>query len=414
MRYAHFGNMANDGYSVVKALRDRNVNCDLYIGHPQHICAYPQWELCNLGLDEVGDVYHPNLIEISKNFQQPEWLHWLSWGLKEKYHPLKLLSLLPMFPSWKALRKHRYIIRELIWWTRFRRTYTRTIVEEMKKYDLLITHIPWYIYAQRTKKPYIVFDAGAIRCLWGYGKFSYQQMRMVLYEDAYRAAPLILVTNPDTLDLFYSHGFTDNQLQFMPFLIDTERYRPMEVENNLPYEYVIFHPSRQMWSEKGNWMAIQAFQHFQKEYPDSVLVLVDWSLDRKKTRELVKRLGLERHVKYLSLMSKPQLIEWYNKSTVVLDQFILGSYGTTAPEAMSCEAPVIMYLSKRHMLQTFGEMPPVLNVRSSEEIYKQLLLCTDKTFLRKQGELSRRWVLKHHGAEVVTQKHLEIYDKILQ
>jgi len=175
----------------------------------------------------------------------------------------------------------------------------------------------------------------------------------------------------------------------------------------------VFHPSRQQWNEKGNWMLVEAFKRFHKEYSDSVLVLVDWSLDRKRTRAYVKKLGLEKSVIYLGLMSKPRLIKWYNQSTVVADQFILGSYGTTAPEAMACAKPVIMYLSRRHMLQTFGEMPPVLNARTSEDIYQQLMLCTDKTFLKKQGDLSRRWTIEQHGSKVVGEKHLEIYNRIL-
>lgn len=412
MKIAHFGNMANDGFAVVKALQEHDVNCDLYVGHPQHVCAYPQWEVCDLDLEDVGDPYHPSMAKMNTDFVQPEWIHWLSWGLRERFHPLKLLSLLPVFPTWKKLNVPRYFMRETIWWMRFKRTYSQVIMKEMKKYDLLVTHIPWYIYAQKTGKPYIVFDAGAIRCLRGYGMFPYQQMRMLLYEEAYRKANLILVTNPDTLDLFKKYNI--NQIQFMPFLIDTEHYKPTKQENSLPYEYVVFHPSRQQWNEKGNWMLIEAFQRFHKEHSDSVLVLVDWSIDRKRTRAFVKKLGLEKSVIYLGLMSKPRLIKWYNQSTVVADQFILGSYGTTAPEAMSCESPVIMYLSKRHMLQTFGEMPPVLNVRTAEQIYQQLLLCTDKSFLKKQGELSRRWVLKHHSPEVVTQKHLEVYKEILK
>jgi len=281
----------------------------------------------------------------------------------------------------------------------------------MAKYDLLVAHVGFGMQAYRTNIPYISFDAGAIRYMRAYGAFPFQQMRMKVLEDSYRKAKAIMVTNPDTLDLFRKYKFRN--YSFMPFLIDTDRYKPANVNSDLPYEHVILHPTRQHWSEKGNWLAIKAYAKFRKEHPDSILALVDWSVDRKRTRALINKLGLTKNVIYLGLMSKPRLIKWFNKATVMLDQFLLGSYGTNAPECMSCGTPVIMYLSHKHMKETFGAMPPVLNASSTEQIYEKMMLCTDKTFRRKQGELSREWVLDQHSAEVVAQKHLDVYRKVL-
>jgi len=144
-----------------------------------------------------------------------------------------------------------------------------------------------------------------------------------------------------------------------------------------------------------------------------VLALVDWSDDREKTRHLITKLGLENHVIYLGLMSKPRLIRWYNQATVVADQFLLKGMGTTVSEAMACGKPVIISTSKTMALEAYGDVPPILHADSSERIFNQLMKCTDKGFRKKVGAESREWVLKHHSPEVVAKRHLELYEKAL-
>ena len=53
-----------------------------------------------------------------------------------------------------------------------------------------------------------------------------------------------------------------------------------------------------------------------------------------------------------------------------MDQFVLGSWGTSTPEAMSCGKPVLMFYKKEFILRAFGEEPPILNSFSEEDIFK--------------------------------------------
>jgi glycosyltransferase involved in cell wall biosynthesis len=142
--------------------------------------------------------------------------------------------------------------------------------------------------------------------------------------------------------------------------------------------------------------------------------MCEWGPDLYETKALVKKLDIEKSVMWLPLMSKPRLIKWYNLSTVVADQFILGSYGTTAPEAMACGKPVIMYLSEKHNLRAFGELPPVLNAKKKDDILKNMLMCTDSKFRSSIGRLSREWVEKHHSPEVVINRHIFLMSKVIQ
>lgn len=420
LKIAHFGNMAksvcqaqidaNDGYVVAKALRDLGVQCDLYVDFPQHVASYPQWEVCDLGEEDIGDPYDCDWKALNHDFTKPYWIKFFYVPTSKGLKPLKLLSMLPMFPAWGIFWAFRMTLRELIWKVRWQSS--AHLSKVMDEYDLNICHVPYAIWSQRSQKPYIVFDAGTIRYLRGYYHYPFQQMRMEILEQGYKKANLIFATNIDTFHLFKKLKLYN--YVFMPFLIDTDRYKPLEVENPLPYEYVIFHPARQYWREKANYMMIQAFQKFHKEQPDSVLAIVDWSDDRMKTRHLIGKLGLENDVIYLGLMSKARLIQWYNKATVVADQFLLKGMGTTVSESMACGRPTIISTSRECSLEAYGEVPPILFADSSERIFNQLVKCTDKGFRKKVGDESREWVLKHHSPKVVAQKHLEYYEKIAQ
>jgi len=370
-KIAHFGNPVNDAFPIVKALRDRQIEADLFVYRPSHVCSLPQWELCDLDVNDIGNPYNPNWEVLNKDFIQPPWMHVLSFSQGLFSKPQRF---------WQVIRA-------------------------MRAYDLIIAHTPFPIYAQFSNRSYISFDAGAIRY------FDANNLRKKLFERGYSKSKVIIVTNPDTMDLFDRYGF---KYQFVPFLIDTARYRYEKSEKDLPYEYVFFMPSRQYWKEKGNNIFIVSFYQFHKEYKDSVLAITEWGTDLHRTKELVKKLDVEKSIIWLPLMSKPRLIKWYNLSTAIADQFVLGSYGTTAPEAMACEKPVIMYLSEEHNRKAFGELPPVLNVKNQADILNYLLLCTDSNFTRRVGELSRKWVEKTHGSEVVINKHLAIYMKIIE
>jgi len=103
------------------------------------------------------------------------------------------------------------------------------------------------------------------------------------------------------------------------------------------------------------------------------------------------------------------LIQYYNIADIVLDQFVLGSWGTSTPEAMSCGKPVLMFYKKEFILRAFGEEPPILNSFSEEDIFSNLMkLAKDMDFRKEIGRKSRDWIIKTHSPKVVAKKHLEI------
>jgi len=232
----------------------------------------------------------------------------------------------------------------------------------------------------------------------------------------YRHASRIIFTNVDTYEMFLQQGYDPERLEFSPFAIDTDQYSPgrSHLGLSVDHDFMVFSPARHEWQEKGNDRLIKAFSSLLKTSPKALLVMVEWGSDLVRSKNLVASLGIERSVSWESLMNKKRLIEWYRLADVVADQFVLGAYGTTAPEAMSCAKPVLMYVEDRYFQRWHGSLPPILSARSVDGIHEMLEKLKDPAFRSEVGRKGRDWVLKEHRLTTVAQTQLKIYHEVLE
>jgi glycosyltransferase involved in cell wall biosynthesis len=140
--------------------------------------------------------------------------------------------------------------------------------------------------------------------------------------------------------------------------------------------------------------------------------MVSWSVDERRSIDLVNSLGLEGRVVWIKPVAKNHLIQYYGAADIVLDQFVLGSWGTSTPEAMSCGKPVLMFYKKNHITRAFGEEePPILNSFSEDDIYSNLVrLAKDRDYALEVGKRSREWIIRTHHPRLVAQRHLDILE----
>jgi glycosyltransferase involved in cell wall biosynthesis len=283
----------------------------------------------------------------------------------------------------------------------------------MREYDVVETHVPFSIYSQFCGVPYVAYDAGWIRY------FPYRRdIRDRLARRGYRKAKSIIITNPDTFEISDSLPYLDKKkIFFSPFAIDTEKYRPMNAkELRSMYakegETLLFSPSRQIWKEKGNDKMIRAFARFAKQVPASKFIMVAWSDDEQNSKSLAQSLGISDKIIWIKPVPKNQLILYYNAADIILDQFVLGSWGTSTPEAMACGKPVLMFYKKDYIMRAFGKEPPILSSISDDDIYSNLLkIAKDPELAVDMGSKSREWIIETHSSRVVALRHLEILQK---
>jgi len=362
-------NMANNQWMITKALRRTGVEADLVISARDFGMGLPHWE--EAGFVDI-DPYAVDMDELSKHFALPRWVK--VWNPRDLHvSPQDVLDLLYM----------------------------------AKTYDILQLSAPSVVYLQFMGKPFIVHEAGWIR------KFPFLNgAAEKLARRGYSRAECVVMTNPDCYAILAK--IKHRRERFIPFIVETERYKP-DPQASAHDTLIFFHPARHIWDVKGNDRLLRAFGEFIEHGYKAKLVMVDWGTleDTELSKELVRRLGIEKHVEWLSPLSKPRLIEFYNRSDAVFDQFILGSYGTTAPEAMSCEKPVVMYLDRYWNEKYYGEIAPVLNVSAADEIFNAMVALTDSCLRRNCGEAGRRYVIEHHSPESVVEKYVQLYEEVL-
>jgi len=375
------GNMANDGYAVAKELIKMNVDVTLAVNNSGYAYSFPEWE--EERFNYFFDPHKTKRNEIISNWNVPNWIVNIDFIPSLRPHLLKNTV------------KNFY-----------------NIIKLCKKFDIIEAHVPFSIQCQFTGKPYVSYDAGWIRKL-----FSEKKTIGVSFgKRGYKKAKNIIITNPDTFSIVKNNPKIFNKKTvFIPFAIDPDHYKPSsKVLPESPFkpnndELTIFCPSRHHWGLKGHNKMINAFARFVKTFPNTRLITASWGDDILYSIALINQLKISDKVTWIAPIPKQRLIEYYNYADIVLDQYNLGSWGTSTPEAMSCEKPVLIYYNK-YIKQCFGSEPPIPSVKTENEIHELLLKLADRQFRTEMGKKCREWIIKTHNPQLVAKKHMEVLE----
>jgi len=433
MRVLHMGNVANNGYINTKLLRRAGIEAEV-IADERHILSRPEWEDATLPGD-YGD-YDPLEEEARRNgWVAPPWLLFApnrdeaSRSRFKRELPLRVSLGLPrttareharLAPLYEPLRavngrlRRRDVAVGLLNAAYFERR-TRRFAELEQSYDVLqayATH-PIFPLLLGRRRPYVAFEHGTMR------EIPFEDTwRGRLLALSYRQAAKVIITNPDVLAQARRLGL-DNYV-FVPHPVDEEKYRPgpSELRAKLEAEgvdFVVLCPSRHDWGIKGSDRLLRAFAELVRTArPRALLVLFEWGAEVERSRALIRELGIGRNVRWLRPLPKLRLIDAYRATDVVLDQFLLGTFGAVAPEAMACGRPVVTAFDASVHQWCFPERPPVVDARTPEQIYTALeRLAADAAERERLGRHGREWVERHHSWRLVVERHTAIYDEIL-
>ena len=435
MKVVHIGNVANIAYLNTKFLRRKGVNADVYVHDYGITClSCPEWEEGDFDVHAVS-MKNPDWSKVSmkNDWKRPEWVksvppptwHRLPYSQDDPFIECMESSLNVRL----SYKEYRIVVESLK-----RRGLPDLSFEEISRYfdiyrwermvadyDIVVAYgvEPINCLVDYPAKPYIAVDYGTpLRDMIGQGKSRVYNLQLL--RASYTMADYVILTNPDVRDIVDQVGLRN--YIFIPHPVDETRYAPgpsqvrAELESRFGKDVVvIFAPARHNWSVKGNDKMIQAFSKLVKEHSAPlVLILNSWGEEIERSKALLRSEGLEDKVIWLPLISKFQMVEYYRAADIVLDQFNIGTFGLTTPEAMACGKPVVLHFNPKVHTWCFTEMPPVLQAQTPEEIYEQVRrLIIDPELRRQIGEKSREWVIQHHGWEKVANLHIELYQRIL-
>lgn len=285
------------------------------------------------------------------------------------------------------------------------------------KYDIIQAYGVWepmYPLLLMPSIPLVTFEHGSMR----EHPFMSETVGRLLAL-AYKKAHKNIITNGDSI-----HAIKRLRLDncvFIPHPVDDTKFRPREttlrkkLQNEYGCSFILFAPARQNWHYKGNDKLFHACSRLSKYFGQDVakLFVSNWGQEVGKSRELTRELGIERDVIWLPPICKPRLAEYYNASDVVLDQFTLGTFGTTTPEAMACGRPVVSFYKPEDHEWCFKEHPPVISAYSSDEIYESVKeLIKNPRKLENVCKASLQWYKRNHSLNEVVSKLVDIYKDI--
>ncbi len=355
MKVLHAGNMVNLAYLFTKHLRLKDIDAELLMEKNPPL---------------VGD---PRKFDFTLNEKFPSWIYFY-----DKQNT-----------SWKF-----------------------EIIKKMreKKYDLIHSYVELPIFSYLSRKPFIAQTQGS-----DFRELAFtNSLKGFLLRRAYKKAKLVLLGQADHTKLISKLKL--NNCIFFPYLWDTDFFVPKKIDHKLVEgKFVIFHPTRQDWNGKKNHILIKGFAKFVKNNSDAVLVMLNFGPDSNKTNELILKLGIKNNVKIINQrLDKNTLLEYYNRSDVVADQFgISGSIGATALEAMSCKKPILISVDNELHDKIYHDKIPAMQVINPTDVSNELEILKDAKKRNEVGEKSRDWVLRNHSPDVVIGKLKMIYENIM-
>jgi glycosyltransferase involved in cell wall biosynthesis len=431
MRVLHVGNIANNGYINTKLLRRAAVEADV-IFDERHILSRPEWEDAPL-LGAYRD-YDPLEDEARRvGWERPEWLR-----------PARDLRTASRFkgdlPLHAVLRVPRPLVRTHRRLAALYAPLERELGRPLTRLDVTIALFKSFYFQtsvgalSKLERQYHVLQAYATHSIfpllltpkWPYVAFEHGTMRDIPFEDtwrgrllalSYRQAAKVIITNADVVEQARLLGL-ENYV-FIPHPLDETKYTPgpSELRAELEgqgFDFVLLSPSRHDWAIKGTDRLLRAFAelvHSQRR--KAVLLLFDWGQEVGRSRALVEELGIEPNVRWSRPLPKLRLIDAYRAADVVLDQFLIGTFGAVAPEAMACGCPVVMAFRPELHTWCFPELPPVVDARTTEDIHGALVrLAEDAARREALGWEGRAWIERHHGWRLVVDRHLAIYEEL--
>lgn len=206
-------------------------------------------------------------------------------------------------------------------------------------------------------------------------------------------------------------GILENNIVHLPNSIDTNLFTPQkQKEDNLLLFVGRISPG------KGLHILIKSLQNLKKSVRLAIIGPPDWNVNYYQNilRIIEKENRKGKHnIQYLGSMEQTELVEWYQKaSLLVLPSFTEG-FPVTILEALSCETPVIA--------TPVGGIPEIIKshetgilVQPDDHHLAEAIqyLLKNRTIRFEMGREGRMLVMKEYSLEIASKKLCTIYKQL--
>jgi len=258
------------------------------------------------------------------------------------------------------------------------------------------------------KHPYIAFEHGTLREI-PFEKSAIGRLTAL----AYKKADLVYITNADNIEAAKKLGL--NNYISIPHPFDNYWHQQNKGLKRDKNEFIIFCPVRHDWSVKGINLYIKTAPEIIKKSKKKITyIFLEWGMETQKSKNLIKQLKIEDSIQWLQPLPRSEFAYWLAKSDIVLDQLILPSMGGITAEAMQASKPVIVSYRHETNKWMFPEKPPIVGTYNETDIVHNIIkLINSPKLVRQIGAKGEKWFKKYHSKEIVTQKLISSYNKLL-
>jgi hypothetical protein len=302
-----------------------------------------------------------------------------------------------------------------------KKKYLHNLINSLEKFDLLIVcginALLLTTLAGQAKKT-IFWPSGADFRMISIGEgrpsinnfgylLQYQVMRQVLQKSLKK---VLAIASHDPVQDYC--GMFNKKMQYFPYPLP--EHKPIRdkgkvfeelglTEGDIKGKIIFFMPSRLDFYWKKNDLFLEAFVEVLEEgmlNHDLVLICSAWGKDREKALNMIGKRHKKNIIFSEHVYSLPLLYDIFFYVDVIIDQFKLGSYGTSAVGAFSCGKPVMMYIDEKVFREKKFSVPPVINCKTKEEIKAHLRnISEDSAILVKYKIETLEWFRNTHLAD---------------
>lgn len=146
------------------------------------------------------------------------------------------------------------------------------------------------------------------------------------------------------------------------------------------------------------------------------LTIVDDGPPKKLTAgEMIKKMGLEKRVKFTGKLTYEQLVSMYSRKTILVMSSLFEGFGLPAVEAMSCNTPVVVTTAgslKEVVSPDCGILVPPKDPAAMKDAILKLL--ADKKLREKMGINGRKRAVENFSWPVAAKNTLEVYKDVIE
>jgi len=268
--------------------------------------------------------------------------------------------------------------------------------------------LPFFSRSVRKPKIMHVLSAMTLRDQF---QFRHATMGKFLVKIFPTFANLLLVFSPEDQQALLDLGVPSDKIVIWQYSVDTDIYRPDETKKQ---DNLILFVGR-LDKVKGLHVLLKSLRFLNLKAQVVVIGPPAESEYFGQIKRMISRVNKEgvHSVKYLGAMDQCDLIEWYQRATVLARPDLVGpsGEGISTLEALACGTPVVGVENHVVRDRINGRIVPPNNPPKFAESLREIL--TQNELSRKYGKEGRRIIEEEYNLKAALQKLVRIYSRVL-